>query len=663
MWTDILSETQNKQISRIVMMYPELEKMLRSHGDAEFCSLVEVYMSLLEEEGNLTPGKKANLNYLKDKYSLYRNEYIDQHRSESFEYDFDLYSVLTWSPRPQWAKSMTVLEIDYLDHFIPKVAGLPEFLFDHKDSINLYDLVVIYQMKLNALGKNDPDIDFALETIKERFYRIMDDHSDAIHYVNHSHSIDDDAAINCFLKDANDRFYYINLEQDICSDFVEKYQNTSNPYISHEIFKRYIKANKANIALNFSKFSFLYIFSSPNIYWHNEEAIYGMANILYTIIDYIGENGVSALYRRKPDMAQAMIESLYLLLSRIIYWSDKETQKKEYYDEEKLPISIQHKLMAYRQRADLLSRYGNKLISIILSADVDKMRISDLYSAHYMAYANKIVGKNSVFLQDAKKNYIEYNPNTSQTAEHISEAGFIQNDELAKEIHDKYRKGKYCFSEKEITELISDLRLLIKEEKDLSKTNNHPIPYLAKDNYSPFLKKDKAEIKKYLEDNNIECFYHFTEIDKLHSIVKSGGLLSYKRCLDEAIVMPIREDMAISRDIDAQLGLEDYARLSFNRGLPKMKERQAEGAKLVMLEISTDVALFENTLFTNIEATHEGLRYGPEYKDLEFVKLDATKKQFCPSSDPDYLFSQAEILVKGVVPLKYIKNIRTPEYL
>jgi len=162
-------------------------------------------------------------------------------------------------------------------------------------------------------------------------------------------------------------------------------------------------------------------------------------------------------------------------------------------------------------------------------------------------------------------------------------------------------------------------------------------------------------------DNGIKCLYHFTDKDRLNSIIRHGGLLSYKRCLDEAVVMPIRTDMAASRDIDAEFGLEDYARLSFCRDLPKIEERKKAGAELILLKISLEVAAFEDTEFTDIEATLKQMRHGNSFEDLKKVNLQVTQKSACLLSDAEFLKKQAEVLVKGVIPLKYILNIDTPE--
>ena len=82
-----------------------------------------------------------------------------------------------------------------------------------------------------------------------------------------------------------------------------------------------------------------------------------------------------------------------------------------------------------------------------------------------------------------------------------------------------------------------------------------------------------------------------------------------------------------------------------------------------MLKIDIEVALFEDTLYTDIEATQPGMSRGGSFDDLKKVNLYATQKIESSPSDSDYWQRQAEVLIKGFVPLKYIMNIKNPEKL
>ena len=664
LWAYCLNEEQFTKLYRVICKIPGLLQYLTDHNDRELPSLILNFKMFVETEGTSTPGIRTNLELIKNKYDLFRKEYEDKNREQNeFSYDFDLYHVLTWNPKPKWTNNMTVEEIDYLDHFIPKVLGLPEYLHKNTNSENLYDLIVAYQLQLNATGLNNAEIDFLLETIKERFYRIMDDHKEAIHYVNHSHQINDHRLLDDFTTEAANSFYPMEVQDERCSDFANKYLKVFHPYIASEIFQKFFRANKLNVALSFAHQEFNHIFSSPNIYWHNKEAIFGYVNILHNILDALGHKGLNLLHEKSPKLQGNFLETLYLLLSRMIYWTDKETHKDEKYDDASLPINVQHKLRAYKLRGFLMEHYGELLASNIDNADANKMSFADYTAAHSMAYIHRIVGRNSIFKREADRVFHLKGIFQHCTPEKASEDGFRMSDELAMAIHKKYKEGKYSLPQKEVSELILFLRTYFKNEQKIALENNEPISYLQKDNFSPAYKSNKEEIRQYLQANGIQYLYHFTEKEKIQSIIKYGGLFSYKRAFDESIAMPVREDMALTRDIDARMGLEDYVRTSFCPRLPKIKERQAEGAELVLLKIDLDVALFDETLYTDMEATQSNMKHGGDFEDLKKVNLKATQKDISRPEDDDYWQRQAEVLIKGFIPLKYILNVKSPEIL
>ena len=661
-WSYCLSDEQYSKLLRNIKKVPGFLEYLDRNDNEDFVQLVLTYKIILEETGIASPGVRTNMDLIMHRYDLFQKEYVDtQPPRDNTLYEIN--KVLTWNPRPQWGVPMTVEEIDYLDHFIWQVDGLPEFLHDDIMAENLYDKVSQYQMVLNATGKNDPEKNFTLETIKERFYLLMNDHEDAIHYVNHSHQIDDHFIIDQFVTEAKESFYRTNLENEACDEFIRKYQSCSNPYVANEIFCKLFRANRIEESIKFADCTFQHIFSSPNIYWNNKEAVYGCANLLYIIIEAIGVKGVKELLNSNDKFTKITIKSLYLLLSRVIYWSDRETVVNDKYDDDLLPINIQHKIRAYRMRSQVIKYYPDILLVEIDNANHDMMELADLNSAQSMAFANKIVGEKSVFYQDAIKVFHTSNLFKYGDINKVSEMGYVQNDSLSKGIYEEYRRGDFALSHNEISEFANCLNSLFKRLQINAGKHNIPIPYLIKDHYSPSYKSCRNEIIQYLIDNGIKCLYHFTDRDRLNSIIRHGGLLSYKRCLDEAVVMPVRKDMAASRDIDAEFGLEDYARLSFCRDLPKIDERKKAGAELVLLKISLEVATFEDTEFADMEATSPMMKHGSTFEDLRKINLSVTNCENSSLSKIEYLQKQAEILVKEIIPLKYILNIENPDVI
>ena len=69
------------------------------------------------------------------------------------------------------------------------------------------------------------------------------------------------------------------------------------------------------------------------------------------------------------------------------------------------------------------------------------------------------------------------------------------------------------------------------------------------------------------------------------------------------------------------------------------------------------------TPYIDIEATQPGLYCGGEFDDLRRVNIQATKKVVSRPEDDDYWQRQAEVLIKGFIPLKYIPNVNSPEIL
>lgn len=89
----------------------------------------------------------------------------------------------------------------------------------------------------------------------------------------------------------------------------------------------FFRANKIDIALIFVQKAFTYIFSAPNIYWHNKEAVFGSVNIVYTLIEALGYEGVVKLKESYSNVSKSLLETAYLLLSRTIIGMIKKHTK------------------------------------------------------------------------------------------------------------------------------------------------------------------------------------------------------------------------------------------------------------------------------------------------------------------------------------------------
>jgi hypothetical protein len=170
-------------------------------------------------------------------------------------------------------------------------------------------------------------------------------------------------------------------------------------------------------------------------------------------------------------------------------------------------------------------------------------------------------------------------------------------------------------------------------------------------------KANWRDIQKILQKNGISVFYHFTDRYNLKSIIDNKGLYSWSYCDNNGIIITFPGGNTFSRSLDKKLGLHDYVRASFCSNHPMQYRLQTNGSDLVLLKLDLEVAYFENTLFSNMNATDKMHQIGGEVEDLQKVRFSATKRKFLNNNDPDFKFHQAEILVKTWIPINHVLNI------
>lgn len=182
-------------------------------------------------------------------------------------------------------------------------------------------------------------------------------------------------------------------------------------------------------------------------------------------------------------------------------------------------------------------------------------------------------------------------------------------------------------------------------------------------NLFPAKKENSESFRQLLISHGIRYFYHFTDESNLDSIRKYGGLLSWKSCNTYGVDIPSPGGDLQSRQLDMKYDLQDYVRLSFCEDHPMAYRHKKDGKRLVLLKIKTDVALWERTLFSDINATDSNHHVGGTLYDLKRVNFVAVKKTYVSRDDNDFKHHQAEILVKTVIPKEFIVNLDNPEYI
>lgn len=182
-------------------------------------------------------------------------------------------------------------------------------------------------------------------------------------------------------------------------------------------------------------------------------------------------------------------------------------------------------------------------------------------------------------------------------------------------------------------------------------------------NLSPVKKINHDSFRRELLGHGITCFYHFTDVRNLENIRKYGGLISWSSCDSHEVEIPSAGGSDFSRRLDMRYNLQDYVRLSFCDDHPMAYRLKQEGKTLVLLKIKIDVATWEDTLFSNINATDVGHSHGGTLSDLQKIKWGAVKRNYVSRDDEDFKYHQAEILVKTAIPKEFIVNLDNPIYL
>ena len=168
-------------------------------------------------------------------------------------------------------------------------------------------------------------------------------------------------------------------------------------------------------------------------------------------------------------------------------------------------------------------------------------------------------------------------------------------------------------------------------------------------------KKDSIEYLNILKENSIEFLYHFTARENLKKIKELGGLYSWQYLKDHNVTIPNAGGDELSRGLDEKYGLQDYVRLSFCKDHPMSYKKRKEGSDIVVLKIALEPVIFQDTLFSDMNATDNKHNHGGGIDDLKRIHFDCTKLGFTDGMDKKY--KQAEVMVKTFLPINYILNI------
>lgn len=191
-------------------------------------------------------------------------------------------------------------------------------------------------------------------------------------------------------------------------------------------------------------------------------------------------------------------------------------------------------------------------------------------------------------------------------------------------------------------------------------TVNPALPTLtARQTESPQLKAGWSQFMNVLRENKVEHFYHFTDERNWESIQKMGGLYSWQWMEQHGHKIPAPGGSQVSRDLDMKNSVADYVHLSFCMYHPMLAATQHDGrtGKVVLLAVDPVVATWKGTLFSDMNATQNGVNIGSELADLQkvqFAEATTQKGEAAKLTEPQKSHHQAEVMVKTHVPIDYI---------
>jgi hypothetical protein len=168
------------------------------------------------------------------------------------------------------------------------------------------------------------------------------------------------------------------------------------------------------------------------------------------------------------------------------------------------------------------------------------------------------------------------------------------------------------------------------------------------------LKMEAEQIKQHLTKFGISTFYHLTAKANLDSIYSCGGLFSRAE-LSRRGINPI---CIADRSRDDTCGTDEWIHLSFHANQPMYyrlipKKRHSD---FLIIEINTDVALRDSTVFSDMNAVASYARIGPNLSDLQSLALNVfAHDMFTPESKAQW---QAEVLVHPMVSVSAITNVK-----
>ena len=297
--------SKDDEIKSIQDSLPGFKDYQERFPNLDLVSLLTKYELSLKQSDKLTFGIRSNIKLIKRKYNEQNSTSNNSQEKEK---------------NPAWATLMSPEEIDNIYSLANRLPVLSEFLKDYSSNPNFTEIISLFEEEHMKELRQQRPMRFIVDSIKRSFQSIMEKRVGALHYVSTEHSVNDKELLQVFFKEAKNSFFSKDLNREDCQEFLLRYIHSMHPYIDAEIGNRYLKYGQYKVAFIFYTHVFRHIFSSPNLYWHNPEGIFGCASTIETIVNIYYDN-VSVSETSVDNSRLAPIAELCsLLASRIVYW-------------------------------------------------------------------------------------------------------------------------------------------------------------------------------------------------------------------------------------------------------------------------------------------------------------------------------------------------------
>lgn len=414
-------------------------------------------------------------------------------------------------------------------------------------------------------------------------------------------------------------------------DVVEYFSTCTHPYVCARIANDLLaQSSTSAIGLVYLQKALNGAFGFPNIFWNNSEALCGCVDALHLLTNLLPIHAVDEF---EQIFGVSLFKLQYVLLRRVVAMC-KGKQQEQYYA---------------KFLAALISQHQEQLAGEGLGIQAIEWRASYFNADNLFTPAEYQLAE-ILFAQFENNSYNLYSIGNLRVGEDniadlIQYLKQEQRSTLSLFLHDRY------YSAFSVADVFSSS--LNSWSRPFTTSEKHKIDIAT-------LKNDVARFEMFLDEQGVECFYHFTDRANLESIRKNG-LLSCRYLKQNQIPTYSGGDAEMQR-LDKAYELDDHIRLSFCKRHPMgWRLKMRENRDFVVLMVDRRVAFSKDTLFSNINATNPNHHHGGELSDLQAVNWEAVNAVYSAMDSLQHEQMTAEVMVKKNIPIEYILNIDNPE--